>query len=147
MALWSHMATEIWVNIGSGNGLLPDGTKPLPEPRLTNYQRGLVAFIWFIWGEFHRECSGDLSLIWVWKLSPWCQWDTHCSATSSSIDFLLNTDFANQKGWLQMMPWYHPSADHQQPQCWMMCNYEIKDRFLCKLHKLWHQISNRGISL
>ena len=26
------MATEIWVNIGSGNGLLPDGTKPLPEP-------------------------------------------------------------------------------------------------------------------
>ena len=29
------MATEIWVNIGSGNDLLPDGTKPLPEPMLT----------------------------------------------------------------------------------------------------------------
>ena len=29
------MATEIWVNIGSGNGLLLDGTKPLPEPMLT----------------------------------------------------------------------------------------------------------------
>ena len=26
------MAAEIWVDIGSGNGLLPDGTKPLPEP-------------------------------------------------------------------------------------------------------------------
>ena len=26
------MATEIWVDIGSGNGLLPDSTKPLPEP-------------------------------------------------------------------------------------------------------------------
>ena len=25
----------IWVNIGSGNGLLPEGTKPLPEPMLT----------------------------------------------------------------------------------------------------------------
>ena len=25
------MVTEIWVNIGSSNGLLPDGTKPLPE--------------------------------------------------------------------------------------------------------------------
>ena len=25
------MATEIWVNIGSGNGLLPDGAKPLPD--------------------------------------------------------------------------------------------------------------------
>ena len=29
------MATEIWVNIGSGNGLLPDGTNPLPESMLT----------------------------------------------------------------------------------------------------------------
>ena len=26
--------TEIWVNIGSGNGLLPDGTEPVPEPLL-----------------------------------------------------------------------------------------------------------------
>ena len=29
------MATEIYVNIGSDNGLLPDGTKPLPELMLT----------------------------------------------------------------------------------------------------------------
>ena len=28
----------IWVNIGSGNGLLPDSTKPLPEQMLTHYQ-------------------------------------------------------------------------------------------------------------
>ena len=28
------MATENWVNIGSGNDLLPDGTKSLPEPML-----------------------------------------------------------------------------------------------------------------
>ena len=32
------MATEIWVNIGSSNGLMPDGTKPLPEPMLTDHQ-------------------------------------------------------------------------------------------------------------
>ena len=32
------MVTEIWVNIGSGNGLLPDGTKSLPEQMLTDYQ-------------------------------------------------------------------------------------------------------------
>ena len=31
------MVTEIWVNFGSGNGLLPDGTKPLPEPMLTDH--------------------------------------------------------------------------------------------------------------
>ena len=40
------MATEIYVNIGTGNGLLPDGTKPLPEPMLTYDQWGVVAFTW-----------------------------------------------------------------------------------------------------
>ena len=30
-----------WVNIGSGNGVLPDGTKPLAEPMLTYQQYGL----------------------------------------------------------------------------------------------------------
>ena len=30
------VAAEIWVNIGSGNGLLPEDTKPLPEPILTH---------------------------------------------------------------------------------------------------------------
>ena len=44
MAQWRHMATEIWVNMGSGNGLLPDGTKPLPEPMWTDHQWSLVAF-------------------------------------------------------------------------------------------------------
>ena len=38
VAYWRHMATEIWVNIGSSNGLLPDGTNPLPEPMLTDHQ-------------------------------------------------------------------------------------------------------------
>ena len=37
------MATEIWVNIGTGNGMLPDDTKPLPEPMLTSNQCGSVA--------------------------------------------------------------------------------------------------------
>ena len=36
LAKWHYMVTEIWVNIGSGNGLLPYGTKPLPEPILTS---------------------------------------------------------------------------------------------------------------
>ena len=37
--------------IGSGNDLLPDGPKPLPEPMLTYHQWGLVAFIW---GQFRK---------------------------------------------------------------------------------------------
>ena len=36
------MVTDIWVNIGSGIGLLPDGTKPLPESMLT-YPYGPMA--------------------------------------------------------------------------------------------------------
>ena len=38
VAWWHHMAEGIQVNIGSGNGLLPDGTKLLPEPMLTYHQ-------------------------------------------------------------------------------------------------------------
>ena len=45
VAKWHHMATETWVNIGSGNGLLPDGTKPLPEPMLTDNQWSPMTFV------------------------------------------------------------------------------------------------------
>ena len=41
---------QIWVYIDSGNGLLPNGTKPLPEPTLTYHPWGSVAFTeahWF----------------------------------------------------------------------------------------------------
>ena len=41
------MAAKIWVNIGSGNGLLPDGTKPLPEAMLT-YQVIISEFLWHL---------------------------------------------------------------------------------------------------
>ena len=34
----TYMVSGILVNIGSGNGLLPDSTKPLPEPMLTYHQ-------------------------------------------------------------------------------------------------------------
>ena len=34
---------KIRVNIGLGNGLQPDGTKPLPEPKLTYKQKSFVA--------------------------------------------------------------------------------------------------------
>ena len=41
-----YIALEILFNTGSGNGLLPDGTKPSPEPMLTYPQLSPVAFIW-----------------------------------------------------------------------------------------------------
>ena len=45
-ALWCQMATQIWVNTGSGNGSFLDGSKPVPESVFTNYQWGIVAFNW-----------------------------------------------------------------------------------------------------
>ena len=46
------MAAGIRVNIGSGNGVLPDGTKLLPEPMLTYHQKGTVTFIG---GQFQKR--------------------------------------------------------------------------------------------
>ena len=43
---FAEHAPGIKVNIGSGNGLLPDGTKPLPEPMLT-----LLSWTWLILGK------------------------------------------------------------------------------------------------
>ena len=36
-AEWCQVASEILVNTGSGNGLLPDGNKQLPETVLTSH--------------------------------------------------------------------------------------------------------------
>ena len=54
MAYWRLMATSIPINIGSDNGSLPEGTKPLPEAILTYHQYGPVAFTR---GQFH----------WIWS--------------------------------------------------------------------------------
>ena len=56
-SLWPSDA--IWVNIGSGNGLLPDGTKPLPEPMLTDHQWSPVTSIL---GRFHKRHLNHQSL-------------------------------------------------------------------------------------
>ena len=44
-AIWQHRS-------GSGNGLLPDATEPLPEPMLTKHQLCSVAFTW----EQYKSC-------------------------------------------------------------------------------------------
>ena len=48
------MAAYIWNNIGSGKGLLPDGTKPLSEPLFIHLPRGFWAF-----------SSAESNLIWI----------------------------------------------------------------------------------
>ena len=40
VAQWRHIVTKIWVDTGSGNGLLPDSTKLLLKPMSTYQQSG-----------------------------------------------------------------------------------------------------------
>ena len=55
----SDITSWILVNIGLGNGLLPDGTKPFPEPILIYHQWERMAFTW---GQFHRNDIFDMIL-------------------------------------------------------------------------------------
>ena len=59
------VTAEIWVNIGSGNGLLPDCTKPLPNQCWLIISEVQVTFIL---GQFHKSCLNHKSLKSVWKL-------------------------------------------------------------------------------
>ena len=52
LALWHHMATQIWVSIGLGDGLLSDGTKQFPEPMLTFYLVSCCG----IWEQINSQC-------------------------------------------------------------------------------------------
>ena len=67
------------VNFGSSNGLLPNGTKPVPEPMLTSYQWDSVAFTL-------KQCHSE----WVPKLlfcvtSFWFQNYCHISQGPMSL--------------------------------------------------------------
>ena len=57
----------MWVNIGSHNGVLPDGTKPLPELALTNHKCDPVTFTWNMWKQNHKRYLIHQSLKLAWK--------------------------------------------------------------------------------
>ena len=58
------MVAKIWVNIGSGNDLLPEGTKPLPEPILTYHKYGPVAINQEL---FYNKHLIHKLLTWAWN--------------------------------------------------------------------------------
>ena len=63
--LWYHVLPYKVVNIGSGNGLVPDGTKPLPESVLTLHQCGCVTLTWLYLHDCHvSTCSHCQGLLW-----------------------------------------------------------------------------------
>ena len=56
--LYGIKKSKILVNTGSGNGMLPDDTKSLPEPILTFHQQDPLAFIpiLFTWISIPKFC-------------------------------------------------------------------------------------------
>ena len=142
------MATQILVNIGSGNGSLPDGTKPLPEPMLTYL---LLNPMKFIWGHYHKK---------IWRY----QWKKKIEDSTFKIKsryprvnelmkYLMryNLPFRrllNMRGpsylgltrsilWL-LMPWLLVSPGHQQSWYWL---YRIS-RSLSYLRKDFNYLYN-----
>ena len=106
MAQWHHVTSEILFSLGSGNGLLPEGTKPLPEPTVASHLWGSVAFTWeqfrcefpgandlmkmtevieFLFlGETGQSEIHPQSLVW-WPLGPADRW-TRTGQDSGTID-------------------------------------------------------------
>ena len=58
VAKWYHEILYIWINSGWGNGLLPDGTKPIPESILTDlhYDQKEHILIHLLW----KQCIWEL---------------------------------------------------------------------------------------
>ena len=54
VAYWCQTAVLIWASIYSGNCLLPDDTKSLPEPMLIHHKWDAA----FIWGQFTGNAQG-----------------------------------------------------------------------------------------
>ena len=61
---WHRIASQMWVIIDSGNGLLPGSPMPLPELTLPYHQRCSVAFMW----EQFPKCSWTQSITCVCRL-------------------------------------------------------------------------------
>ena len=112
-----------WVNIGSGNGLVPDGTKPLPEPMLTYHQWGPVTFTW---GYHHWICEIsilDMSLkITDFKIQP------HLPGASELIASLHSPLHGYNNCFLSIL------GEFWATQCASCLKYEISFRF-----EIWNQ--------
>ena len=104
----------ILICIGLDNALLPDGTKPLPEPVLTGHQWGLVAFTWgwnvhdiYPWYEKITNLRLHLHLLDTNELNHWYCIHSHIFVFSFSFQFsrqphqhqLAGNIFTQQAGW------------------------------------------------
>ena len=91
-----HMVSWILVNIGSGNGLLPEGTKPLPEPVMSYCQLKSKVQT--------REISIKIQSIFVKKKCIWkCCLQNVYYFVQTSMWLCLFCQFAKESG----CAWHH----------------------------------------
>ena len=88
-----YMATLIWVNIGSGNGLLPDCTKPLT----LGGQMTRVSNITIIGSDNGLLPGGHQAIIWTndWILLIWPLGILSCNFNWNSYIFIPENAFEN----------------------------------------------------
>ena len=112
------MSSWILVSIGSGNGLLPDGTKPIPEPMLINHQWGHVAFTWSSQGSF----AGNAKNIYPWY--EFVMYVFHKMFCIQKINSLGPSDAIwRWRSWLtlvQVMACCLTAPSHYLNQCWLI---------------------------
>ena len=130
-------------NTGSGNGLLPDGTKPLPEPMLKQNeipQNNLIGLTLYIMncfsGNMKYICISDLfstlrrDILHNVRPAPVCPFE--------EIPLLLMTWRCKEPGHLQLWYWPNsPSISQSQHQLFntlrprQNCRYFADDIFKC----------------
>ena len=102
----------IWVNIGSGNGLLPGDTKPLPERVWTCTQKCYLVF--------HKKCS------WIWSeryglrlifkitvTPPRCQYVIEAVERLTPSNFMLcKTRKSKERSVFPLLNFHQPKTIH-----------------------------------
>ena len=86
------MESEIFVNTGSGNGLLANGTKPLPETMLTRYLPSMRSSdIYAIWLNTSDTDPQYLHVFEITATSLRVQWVNKVGGQPDSLDNCLNS--------------------------------------------------------
>ena len=133
------MAAESWVNTGSGNGLLPDGTKPLPEPMLIYLQFSPVTCIcgqFHIWNLYHHSLKLGWKLL-IYDFVPISQGSKSLLTlhrtyrqfliVMSIMRTILNVTLqCRHNGWDCV-------SNHQPPDCLLNCSFRRRSKKISRL--------------
>ena len=127
MAYQCNMVTKICVNIGLGNSLLPDGSKPLPETMLSYHQWGSGTIIW---GKFHKskyQCNQSNCISNSHNYKEWCMnidiltlvlgMSEINAGWANSLDLWWLVPLLQPWGWSFVVPQGHLFSHFKQKSC------------------------------